>query len=65
MFSGVQSVFQSKQQQVEELLTRADQLVTEQKDSEFFVYEAMAERCRLPKIILMFLCLVWELHGRI
>ncbi|KAI6189497.1 Muscle M-line assembly protein unc-89 [Aphelenchoides bicaudatus] len=33
----------SKQQQVEELLTRADQLVTEQKDSEIFVYEAMAE----------------------
>ncbi|KAI6225468.1 hypothetical protein M3Y99_01339800 [Aphelenchoides fujianensis] len=33
----------SKQEQVEELLTRADQLVTEQKDHDVYVYQAMAE----------------------
>ncbi|KAI6213934.1 hypothetical protein M3Y94_00210000 [Aphelenchoides besseyi] len=33
----------SKQEQVEELLTRADQLVTEQKDQDIYVYSAMAD----------------------
>ncbi|TKR60375.1 hypothetical protein L596_027630 [Steinernema carpocapsae] len=33
----------SKEAQVEELLARADHLVTEQKDSDIVVYEAMAE----------------------
>lgn len=36
--------FQSKQQQVEDLLARADQLVSEQKEqNDILVYEAMAE----------------------
>lgn len=34
---------QSKEQQVEELLSRADSLVTEQKEPDVHVYEAMAE----------------------
>ncbi|CEF62415.1 Zormin [Strongyloides ratti] len=33
----------SKQQQVDELLTRADQLVVEQKDTDIYVYDAMAK----------------------
>uniref|UniRef100_A0A0N5BFM3 Ig-like domain-containing protein n=1 Tax=Strongyloides papillosus TaxID=174720 RepID=A0A0N5BFM3_STREA len=33
----------SKQQQVDELLSRADQLVVEQKDTDIYVYDAMAK----------------------
>ncbi|KAK0410881.1 hypothetical protein QR680_005377 [Steinernema hermaphroditum] len=40
---GLMKRLKSKESQVEELLARADHLVTEQKDSDIVVYEAMAE----------------------